>query len=667
MRMKWCICAIAVVLMITAAWTVGAAEGREENKTLSPYFVIEKGDPSTDRFPLKETNVNVAINGVIADVVITQKYSNSGKNPINARYVFPASTRASVHGMKMTVGSQVVTAKIKEREEAKATFEKAKSEGKSASLLEQQRPNVFTMSIANVMPKDEVDIELHYTELLVPSEGTYEFVYPTVVGPRYSNQPEAGAPETDRWVKSPYLKNGKVPPTKFDIKVSLSTGIPLQEVASPSHDVTVSRKDKSVAGVSLAKPDDFGGNRDFILKYKLAGKEIQSGLMLYEGEKENFFLLMVQPPDRIKLAEIPPREYIFILDVSGSMHGFPLDTAKELIRNLIGGLRQTDTFNLILFSGGSDVMAPSSISATKENVDRAVKMINSQRGGGGTELSPALQRALSLPRTKNTSRTVVIITDGFIAAEKETFSLINQNINNTNVFSFGIGSGVNRYLIEGIARAGLGEPFVVTKPDEAHAAAERFRAYVQSPLLMNAGVRFKGFEAYDVEPPALPDLFAERPLVLFGKWHGKATGEIEITGKTAGGTYSRTFQVADTKPLRMNSALKYLWARTKVTRLADHNFTGETSDTKKVVTELGLDYSLLTPYTSFVAVIEQVRNPQRKAGNVDQPLPLPLGVSNLAVGGCSAVPEPEIVLLLGVMVMIVLFVCLRRSSLHRRK
>jgi len=668
MKMKSFTCAVLTVLVLLAACRVHALtlEDKAENKTLSPYFVIEKGNPSTDRFPLKETNVSVAINGVIADVRVVQKYSNDGRGAINARYVFPASTRASVHGMKMTVGNQVVTAKIKEREEAKATFEKAKSEGKSASLLEQQRPNVFTMSVANIMPRDEVVIELHYTELLVPSEGTYEFVYPTVVGPRYSNQPEASAPETDKWVKSPYLKEGRTPPTRFSINVSLSTGIPLQEVASPSHEITVSRKDKAVAGVSLSKPGEFGGNRDFILRYKLAGQEIQSGLMLYEGDRENFFLLMVQPPERVKLAEIPPREYIFILDVSGSMHGFPLDTAKELIRNLIGGLRPTDTFNLITFSGASDIMAPYSVSATKENILRAVNLVDSQTGGGGTELSPALRRALSLPRTKNTSRTVVIITDGFIAAEKEAFALINQNINTTNVFTFGIGSGVNRYFIEGLARAGLGEPFVVTRPDEAHGAAERFRAYVQSPLLTNVNVRFKGFEAYDVEPPALPDLFARRPLVIFGKWRGKASGEIEISGKTVRGSYDRTFRVADTKPLPENSALAYLWARTKVARLADYNLTGEASDTKKAVTDLGLTYSLLTPYTSFVAVVEQVRNPRGSTDDVDQPLPLPLGVSNLAVGGCSAVPEPEIVLLVGIMIMVALFICLRRFSSRRR-
>jgi len=224
---------------------------------------------------------------------------------------------------------------------------------------------------------------------------------------------------------------------------------------------------QSVARVSLAQFGDFGGNRDFILRYRLAGDEIQSGLMLYEGEKENFFLLMVQPPERVKQSAIPPREYIFILDVSGSMHGFPLNTAKVLIKDLIGHLRETDRFNVILFSGASRVMAPSSVPTTRASVLNAVRFIDAQKGGGGTELAPALATAFSLPKEDAFSRSVVIITDGYIAAEREAFDLIEKNLSRCNVFSFGIGSSVNHYLVEGIAKAGLGEPFVVTKPEDA--------------------------------------------------------------------------------------------------------------------------------------------------------------------------------------------------------
>jgi Ca-activated chloride channel family protein len=661
--MKWMGYVALVVLVLIGRLPAHASEKPSEDRTLSPYFFIEKGDPSVDRFPLKATDVKATVNGVIADVFVTQKYVNDGKRAINARYVFPASTRASVHGMKMTVGNRVVTARIREREAARQEFEKAKSEGKSASLLEEQRPNVFTMSLANIMPGDTVLIELHYTELLTPTEGTYEFVYPTVVGPRYSNRKEATAPESDWWVKSPYLKAGKNPPTAFSINVSLSTGIPLREVTSPSHTIGLSWKNRSMAHVSLAKPGDFGGNRDFILTYRLAGKEIQSGLMLYQGEKENVFLLMVQPPERVKTANILPREYVFILDVSGSMAGFPLDTAKTLIRDLISSLRESDTFNLVLFAGSSSVMAPSSVPATKENVAKALNIIDSQSGGGGTELVPALENALSIPRDAGTARSVIIITDGYIDAERKVFSLISRNLDKTNVFSFGIGSSVNRYLIEGIAKAGQGEPFVVTKPEQAAAAASRFRDYVQSPLLTDCRVTFRDFETYDVEPPTIPDLFAKRPLILFGKYRGKPAGEIEISGRTADGAYRRVFRVEDSKPLQQHAPLKYLWARSRIARLSDYNPSAENPETKKEVTALGLEYSLLTPYTSFIAVLDAVRNPDAKATDVDQPLPLPEGVPNTAVG-MSSVPEPGLTALAAAMGAVILFIGLRRRQMR---
>jgi Ca-activated chloride channel family protein len=647
MRMTWfapiCLALFVFVLHSPAL----AADEQGEDKTLSPYFFIENGDPAVDRLPLKETAVSVAINGVIAGVTVTQTYTNSGKHPINARYVFPASTRASVHGMKMTVGNRVVTARIKEREAAKREFEQAKSEGKSASLLEEQRPNVFTMNLANIMPGDEVKIELKYSELLVPTEGTYEFVYPTVVGPRYSGQKESEASESDLWVKAPYLKQGKTPSGKFAISVALSTGIPVQEVASPSHKIDLLWQDKSLVTASLAKSGEFAGNRDFIIKYRLAGKQIQSGLLLYQGEKENFFLLMTQPPEKVKTSEILPREYIFIVDVSGSMHGFPLDTAKSLIRGLIGTLRSGDEFNIVFFAGSSQLMAPASLPATRENIDMALRLIDAQDGGGGTELAAALKSALALPRDKGRARTAVIITDGYIAKEKEAFTLIAENLDNTNVFSFGIGESVNRYLIEGLARTGQGEAFVVTKPGEAPGVSSRFSDYVRSPLLTDVRVNYRGFEAYDVEPPAIPDLFASRPLVLFGKWRGKPSGEIEISGKTASGTFARTFKVEESKPLALHEPLKYLWARSRVARLSDYNVQGDDPEIQKEVTELGLNYTILTPYTSFIAVIEEVRNQSGAADAVDQPLPLPAGVSELAVGGYSSVPEPGLTTLLG--------------------
>lgn len=253
---------------------------------------------------------------MIAETYVTQTYVNEGKEPINASYVFPASTKVTVHGMKMEIGDHVVTAKIKEKEEGKEEFEQAKSEGKSSSLLEQERPNVFTMNVANIMPGDTVRLELHYTELIVSTEGTYQFVFPTVVGPRYksvSGDTDAGG---EPWVETPYLKEGDTPPGSYNICVRLAAGVPITDLTSGSHKVDIAWEEKLAAQVTLSGEEEFAGNRDFILDYKLTGQDISSGLMLGTGDKEKFFMLMVQPPVRVKTEDIPPREYIFVLDVS---------------------------------------------------------------------------------------------------------------------------------------------------------------------------------------------------------------------------------------------------------------------------------------------------------------------------------------------------------------
>jgi Ca-activated chloride channel family protein len=634
-------------------------------KTLSPYFFIENGEEGVDRLPLKSTEVSVTINAVIAQVQVTQHYANEGTRPIHARYVFPASTRAAVHGMRMQVGEQTVVARIQERQAATQTFQTAKKAGQSASLLTEERPNVFTMQVANILPGEAIRIELTYTELLVPTDGTYEFVYPTVVGPRYATVPEAGAEDHHQWLKNPYLREGSPSVPRFDIQTQVAAGLPIAEMSCVSHAAEIAYADASNAAVRLAAGETNAGNRDYILRYRLTGRQIQTGLMRYAGEKENFFVMMVQPPERVAPETIMPREYIFVVDVSGSMNGFPLDTAKTLLRRLIGGLRPVDRFNVVLFAGAAQVLAPACLPADTDNLARAVALIDRQEGGGGTELRQAMQTALALPTTEAMARCVVVVTDGFIGLEKEVFTLIDRNLNRTNFFAFGIGSSVNRHLIEGLAHVGRGEPFVVTEPDEANAAAERFRQYIEAPVLSHIDIQYDGWEVYDLEPARVPDLFAQRPLVVCGKWRGDASsGKVRITGTTAQGAYDQTLTLA---PLETTAAdaLPYLWARTRLTRLSDYNLNGEDDDTKGQITSLGLTYHLLTPHTAFVAVDETVRNPGGPGNDVDQPLPLPKGVSHLAVEGGHAVPEPGLVFMGGLLGLGVLAAWARRRHSHR--
>lgn len=633
-----------------------------EENSISPYFFIEGDESSLENFPLKDTRVDVDISGVFAMVTVRQVYSNMGAAPINGTYIFPGSTRAAVHAMKMTIGDRVVKAKIKEKEQARKTYEAAKQEGKNASLLEQKRPNVFSMEVANVMPGDTIEIELSYTELLIPEDGTYEFVYPTVVGPRYTSLTSELTPPSERWVQIPYLQQGSSPRNDFSIDVSLAAGMPIQELSSGSHDIRANFLDESRAQVTLTKEDGFAGDRDFVLHYRLSGTQISTGLILQQGDEENFFLLMAQPPTRVEPDHIPAREYLFVIDVSGSMSGYPLDTAKLLVKNLIGGLRPTDAFNVLFFAGDSEVLSESPVPATQEHIRRAVKMIATSKGGGGTELKKAMNRAMNLPKQEGISRTMVVITDGYIQAEREVFELIQQNLSHTNVFAFGIGSSVNRYLIEGMAKAGQGAPFVVTRADEAKEAADTFASYISQPVLTDIDVAFQGIDVYDVEPPAVPDLFAERPIIVMGKWRGEPTGLVTVTGNSGPGNYERKIPVGGAVAHGDDGTLHYLWARTRISRISDFTPTQDDKEYREEIVALGLKYNLLTPFTSFIAVDEIIRNPNQDSKEVKQPLPLPTHVSNLAVGGgVKRVSEPGLLLLAAMVFSSMLLPRLRRK------
>lgn len=650
-----------ILITITFAFSPIAAQ-TQDDKTLAPYFVVQ-GDPKIDQLPLKGTSVKIAVSGVIADVQVQQTYRNEGSRPINASYVFPASTRAAVYSMRMKVGDQVIVAKIKEKQAAKQEFDQAKKEGKSASLLEQERPNVFSMSLANVMPGDQIEIELRYTELLIPTDGTYEVVFPTVVGPRYSS-PKDSAANASGVVQTPYLHQGEKPDSTLHISARIAAGVPIYDLSSPSHKVLPQWQGPSTAEVALEEADAFQGNRDFVLRYRLAGDQIHSGLLLFQGEKENFFLYMAQPPARVTLEDMPPREYIFVVDVSGSMEGFPLNTSKNLLKDLIGQLKPSDLFNVVLFAGDSTVLSPTSLPANSDNISRAIQLLEQQRGSGGTELLPAIKQAMGLSRSADASRSIVLVTDGYVSGEHGVFDYIRENLNDCNVFAFGIGTSVNRYLIEGVAHAGMGEPFIVTKESEARTTAAKFREYIEAPVLTDIRVHSVGFDTYDLHPAHLPDLFAQRPVIVFGKWRGPLSGSFELQGKTGRGEFVTRFDVATVQPDSANSALGFLWARSRIAELSDYGSRNPDEDHIKEITSLGLKYSLLTQYTSFIAVREVVTNPNGLAKDVNQPLPLPLGVSDLAVGDdTESGDEPELVWLLAITLMFVITIIVRG---HRR-
>jgi Ca-activated chloride channel family protein len=573
---------------------------------------------------LLSTRTDAHIDGVIADVVVRQTYVNSGSQTLEAVYVFPGSTRAAVYGMEMKVGSRTVTARAEEREKARRDYEHANREGKTVGLLEQQRPNVFQMNVANILPGDTIAVTMRYTELLEYRDGLYEFAYPGAVGPRYTEGREEWV---GRSVGQPVSE-----PSHFDVAVTVKAGVPLQSVKCPSHQINVTRTDDRNTAVSLANPRDRQGNRDFILQYGLSGGAVRSGMMCYDRGDEKFFLLMAQPPQKTAVEDIPPREYIFIVDVSGSMNGFPLEVSKALLRNLIGSLRPADVFNVVLFESERSILSERSLPATPANIAKATAVIDNAGGFGGTRLLPALQTAFDFPATPDFTRTFIIATDGYVTVEAEAFRMVRERRNRANLFALGIGTSVNRHLIEGLAYAGAGEAYFITSQTEAETVGKKLRNDVSAPVLSHISVNWGGFDAYDVEPSPAPDLFAARPVIIYGKYRGTPRGAVTLKGRTAAGEYVQTVN-AGMAERTSSEALRYLWARNRVKYLSD--YAAFFADDVKVlhpqsdkpaleqqIIDLGLKYNLLTRYTSFLAVDDRVRTPLPQSAPAAPPAPM---------------------------------------------
>lgn len=615
--------------LLTAVFTASSVNAQLD-QCQSPYLHIPSDSSDVEQLPLKHTEVRAMIYGQIAEVRVTQEYENTGKQAIEAIYVFPASTRAAVHRLTMEVGSKCVEAKIMEKSAAKDTYDKATAEGKSAALLEQDRPNVFTMNVSNILPGDKVKLVMTYTENLIPEDGVYEFMYPTAMTPRYTGESGVGSESTEH-AAQPFVGEGGPAPTTFDFDARLMTQIPVSMVDCKTHDVDVDDLGKGVMGIDLSADEITKANKDFVLEFKLQGGEIQSGLALHEGEEENYFMLTIEPPARVAKNERPPQELIFIVDVSGSMNGFPNDMCKRLMDELLTNLSPDDVFNVQTFAGGSRLLFNESKKATKENIAQAIADFRNTRAGGGTNMLGALNKALTLKPKANYARTFLILTDGGISVERECYELIRTQRGDANFFTMGIGCAPNHYLLEGMAKVGAGESAYCFKLEDAEAKAEEFKLKATSPVLTDVKIDFVGLEVYDVYPEKPFDLFANKPVTIMGKYKGEPSGFAVMNGNRGSEIYQSTYDLEKQEFTDAGEAIRLCWAREKIREISDFQSVTGLQGQKQDLIDLGIEHNLLTQFTSFVAVDPEVRNPSGNAITVNQPQPLPEGVSELSL------------------------------------
>jgi len=604
--------------------------------TEGSLYVIDKGGRPAAICPLKHTAVKADISGFLARVTVTQHFENPLAENVEAVYVFPLAQRAAVDDMTMLVGDRTIKGKVKPREEARRIFEQARAQGHTAGLLDQERPNIFTQSVTNIGAGKQVKIVIRYVETLAYEAGAYEFSFPMVVGPRYN--PRSGSVTDAANIKSPVAKPGTRAGHDLSLQVNLDAGVPVTEIESKTHEIDITRSDSRRASVSL-RAKSVLPNKDFILRYDVAGRKVEDALLTHRGNRGGFFTFILQPPDRdlIQPSEITPKEIVFVVDTSGSMSGFPIEKSKEVIKLALDGLHPRDTFNLITFAGDTHILFPQPVPATPENVQKAQRFMLSRSGMGGTEMMKAIRAALDPSDQQDHVRIVCFMTDGYVGNDMEIIGEVKRH-SNARVFSFGIGSSVNRFLLDRMAEEGRGEVEYVALNDDGSAAAKRFHERVRTPLMTDVALDWGTLPVTDVYPKRIPDLFSAKPVVVTGRYTGPARGTLRLNGKMAGRDVSRAIPVNLPAAEPARDVLATLWARTRIDYLMSQDWQGMQSghpraEIRSEITKLGVDFRLMTQFTSFIAVEESTVVEGGQPRRIEVPIEMPHGVSYEGIFG----------------------------------
>jgi len=638
------IAVIAPILIAMQSSEVGVLA--QTGQTSGALTVVDSTGKAKSLCPLKHTDVKAEISGFLSRVNVTQEFENPFKEKIEAIYTFPLPQNAAVDDMTMTIGNRVVKGKILPREEAQAVYEAAKSNGQVASLLNQERPNIFTQSVANILPGEQIKITISYVETLKYEAGTYEFVFPMVVGPRYiPGQPNGEkrgngfAPDTTQ-VPDASRITPKMAPAGFrsghdvSLDIQLDAGLLIDALDSKTHPIDIERPDARSAHIRLKEAATIP-NKDFVLRYDVAGGSIQDAILTHRSDKGGFFTMILQPPDRVAVQDVTPKELVFVLDTSGSMEGFPIEKAKETMKLAMDSLYPSDTFNLITFAGNTDILFPHPVPATKENIRKAQLLLSGRGGSGGTEMMTAIKAALEPSDNQDHVRIVCFMTDGHVGNDMEIISEIQKHPN-ARVFGFGIGESVNRFLLDKMAEAGRGEVEYVGLNDDGSAAARRFHERIRNPLLTDISIDWNGLPVADVYPQRIPDLFSAKPLILSGRFTSPANGTIRLKGKVAGNDFVRDIPVSFPETMASHEVLSSLWARRRIDDLMSQDYAGAQSgrmkpDLKQTITQVGLEYRLMTQFTSFVAVEEMIVTDGNQPRRIDVPVEVPAGVNQAMV------------------------------------
>jgi Ca-activated chloride channel homolog len=593
-----------------------------------------------EQVPLLHTDVAIDIRGLAASATVTQQYANSGSTPIEAVYVFPLPHDAAVYDMEIRVGERLIRSVVRERAEAKRVYEAARSNGKRAALVEEERPNIFTTSVANIMPGDHIDVRLRYVETLAWDEGRVRLVFPMVVGPRYIPGTQAVGHQGTGWASdtdavpdasriTPPVRNPESRPGHdISVSVDLESGFDTSVIKSVSHDINISDLPGGRKHVELLTHSTIP-NKDFILEVQQTqGTQPKAALFLSpaSGSGDCHFVLTAFPPG-VDPGHQVPVEMLYMIDVSGSMEGTSIQQAREALLQALDRLRPGDRFGILAFSSGFHEFASAPLPATAANVRAARAYVQGLEAGGGTEMLPALLHLMHKPVSAGYLRHIVLLTDGDLGNEEEIFAALRKHLGDARLYTVAIGSAPNLFLATKMAQFGRGTFTHIANINEIKEQMTRLLERIESPVLTNVKLSFEGVEVADMYPVRTPDLFLHQPLLVYGRFTKGQSGRVRITGQMGNAPYETTIPF-DTHQATFHPGITTLWARQRVEELMDQwreaNEQGRTT-IRSALIEHAIRYHLVTRFTSLVAVEEAVANPSGQSQKVPVATELPEG------------------------------------------
>jgi Ca-activated chloride channel family protein len=605
--------------------------------------LLLKAKDGTYAVPVLATDVVIRVSGIIARAQVRQIFRNPSDDWQEGIYVFPLPENAAVDHLKMKIGERIIDGEVKEKAAAKAAFDQAKGNGQRAALVEQERPNIFTTSVANIPPKGEIVVQIEYQQTLRYDSGHFILRFPMVVGPRYIPGTPDGtsgsgwAGNTDQVPDAARITPPVTKPTEttrpinpVHIKVTLDAGVPLERIDSPYHAVNVARPDDRSAEVELAD-GAVPANKDFELSWTPAASLApQAALFTEPGKDATYGLLMLLPPTVAAQARRMPREVIYVIDTSGSMTGTSIGQAKEAVEMAVARLSGNDRFNIIEFNSSASPLFAEARPATADNLRRATDFVRGLKPRGGTEMAAALNLALNGKEDGQRVRQVVFLTDGSVGNEDALFRLIEQKLGDSRLFTVGIGSAPNSFFMTKAAQAGRGTFTYIGRIEEVKEKMAALFAKLESPVVK--GVRIDWPGKAEAWPARVPDLYLGEPVVVSVALDKDVNGKVRVSGLRGDAPWQSDLSLAQAEH---GSGLGALWARSKIESLLDSLRQGtKEEDVRSQVVDVALEHHLVSKYTSLVAVDKTpVRSADAALKGGALPANLPEGWDHAAVFG----------------------------------